>query len=209
MLTRQHLLRTRCVLVVVATTAGASVLIQTLLRDITAPVLTEDQALVRVCRVLLLIAAGWAWLGTLSVVAEAWRGRSTGRRVAAPLRRVVLLCCGVALTAPLGAASADERPSPSPAISGLPLPDRPAGPAHPHQEPALPHPRTVVVHAGDCLWYLAAADLAAGASAARVTARWHTIHRLNAEVIGPNPDLIRPGQRLVLPPVPQPGEPRR
>jgi nucleoid-associated protein YgaU len=89
-------------------------------------------------------------------------------------------------------------------LTGLPLPDRATGPAH------RPRPegvrtavvRTVVVRAGDCLWDLAAADLPRGASAARVTARWQAIHRLNAAEIGPDPDLIHPGQRLVLPPRP-------
>jgi nucleoid-associated protein YgaU len=118
----------------------------------------------------------------------------------------VLLCCGVVLVTPLTAASADERPAPRPAIAGLPLPDRVTGPArrttHPFTAPVTQAaaPRTVVVRSGDSLWLLAAADLPADASAARLTARWQAIHRLNAEVIGPDPDLIHPGQRLVLPP---------
>jgi len=115
------------------------------------------------------------------------------------------MCCGVALAAPLAPAAADEHPAPEPGIAGLPLPDRATGPAHEDPISAVVHPharRTVVVRAGDCLWRLAAADLPDRASAARVTARWHAIHRLNAEVIGPDPDLIRPGQRLALPPRP-------
>jgi len=35
-----------------------------------------------------------------------------------------------------------------------------------------------------------------------VEARWRAIYRLNRDVIGRDPDLIRPGQRLVLPPNP-------
>src|SRR5688500_3526163 len=106
MLTRQHpFTRTRCVLVVVVTTAGAAGLIQALVRILTGPVWTVDEALVRVCVASLLAAVGWAWLATLSVVAEAWCGRAGRRRVVAPLRRLVLLCCGIALAAPMGAAS--------------------------------------------------------------------------------------------------------
>jgi nucleoid-associated protein YgaU len=166
----------------------------------TGPVRTVDEAVVRICLAALLGASAWAWLATLSVVAEAWSGRPGRRRPAAPLRRVVLLCCGVALATPVGAASADEHPAPGPAITGLPLPDRATGPAH--RPPSTPQPaRTVLVRAGDSLWRLAAADLPAGASAARVTARWHAIHHLNAAVIGPDPDLIHPGQHLALPPV--------
>ena len=115
---------------------------------------------------------------------------------------MVLLLCGVALAAPIVTASADEHPRPRPGIAGLPLPDRATGPAHArsHPHPDTAAARTVVVRAGDCLWRLAAADLPAGAGPARVTARWRAIHRLNAAVIGPDPDLIHPGQRLVLPP---------
>jgi hypothetical protein len=207
MLTRQHLRsRTRCVLVAGASTAGSAVLARELARElargVTGPVWTVDEALVHLCLGALLGAVAWTWVATLGVVAEAWRGRPGGRRVAAPLRRLVLLCCGVALAAPVGAASGDELPAPRPAIAGLPLPDRATGPAHRPPPSARPAPRTVVVRAGDCLWHLAAADLPADASAAHVTARWHAVHRLNAAVIGPDPDLIHPGQRLALPPRP-------
>lgn len=208
MLTRRHpLTRTRCVLVAVASTGGAGLLVRALGRSAAAPVATVDEALVRICLVGLLAALAWAWLATLCVVTEAWRGRPARSRVAAPLRRVVLLCCGVALAAPVGAASGEEHPAPRPPITGLPLPDRATGPAH--RPPAADHrpspalaSHIVVVRAGDCLWRLAAADLPPRAPAARVTARWQAIHRLNAAVIGPDPDLIHPGQRLVLPPRP-------
>lgn len=32
-----------------------------------------------------------------------------------------------------------------------------------------------------------------------VTAAWHRLHRANAERIGPDPDLVLPGTRLVVP----------
>jgi hypothetical protein len=204
MLTRQQtFVRTRCGLVAGAATTGAALLGRALARSATDPVTTVDEALTRLCTVALAGAVGWAWLATLSVVVEAWRGRSGPRRLPAPLRKVVLLCCGVALAAPTGVASADEHPDPVPSVAGLPMPERATGGAHPRaradQRPAL---RTVVVRTGDCLWRLAAADLPADATAARVTARWQAIHRLNAALIGPDPDLIHPGQRLVLPPRP-------
>jgi nucleoid-associated protein YgaU len=217
MLTRQHSSRTRCVLTAVVATAVATATARALVRGVTGPVATVDEALVRLCVGALLCALAWGWLATLGVVAEAWRGLPGPGRVPMPLRRLVLLCCGVVLVTPLTAASADERPAPRPAprpaIAGLPLPDRATGPARSPQPVTVPasHPashrvmdpaaaRTVVVRSGDCLWRLAAADLPDNASAARVTARWQAIHRLNAEVIGPDPDLIHPGQRLFLPP---------
>lgn len=224
MLTRRHLrTRTRCVLVSVASTLGAAVLVRWLGRalvvgidggidggvdggaGVLAP--TVEESLVRLCLGALLGATAWAWLAALSVVLEAWRGQPGRHPVPAPLRRLVLVCCGVALAAPVAPASAtvpgEEHPAPPPAIAGLPLPDRPAGPAraHPTAQPRLQPaaPRTVLVRPGDCLWRLAAADLPTDASPAQVSAHWRVIHRLNAAVIGPDPDLIHPGQRLVLP----------
>ena len=134
MLTRQHLLtRTRCALVALGATAAALVAGRALVGGVTAPVPTVDEALVRLCLLALVGAGCWAWLATLSVVCEAWRGRPARHGLARPLRRVVLLLCGVALAAPTVTASADEHPHPRPGIAGLPLPDRATGPAHPHR----------------------------------------------------------------------------
>lgn len=215
MLTRQQLSsRTRCVLVAVTVTSGAATLGRPLARGAVAPVGTVEEAVVRVCTAGLLLTLAWAWVATVSVVAEAWRGRP-GRgpgiaRSPLPLRRLVLLCCGVALAGPVGTAAADDRPAPT-VLEGLPLPDRAVGPAHrASRTPLAPAPspsRTVVVRPGDCLWQLAAAHLPDGASATEVTERWQAIHRLNRAVIGPDPDLIHPGQRLVLPS--RPDRPRR
>jgi len=215
MLTRQQLRsRTRCVLVALTATGGAAALGWPLATSAAAPATTTEEALVRVCSASLLLTVGWAWVASLSVVAEAWRGQPRNGRAAdrspALLRRVVLVCCGVALAAPSVPVSADDRPTP-PALTGLPLPDRAVGPAHHASSSATPAPspatRTVLVRTGDSLWRLAAADLPAGATALDVTERWHRIHRLNLAVIGPDPDLIHPGQRLVLPH--RPARPRR
>ena len=50
----------------------------------------------------------------------------------------------------------------------------------------------VTVAPGDTLWDIADRRLGAGAS-------WPAIYRLNRDVIGPDPGVITPGQRLVLP----------
>lgn len=57
----------------------------------------------------------------------------------------------------------------------------------------------VVVKAGDSLWGLAARELGPGATAAAVAARWPEWYAANRQVIGPDPDLIRPGQVLHIP----------
>jgi nucleoid-associated protein YgaU len=57
----------------------------------------------------------------------------------------------------------------------------------------------VVVHRGDTLWNIAARTLHDGASDAdvlRAVVQWHDANR---DVIGPDPDVIRPGQVLRAP----------
>jgi nucleoid-associated protein YgaU len=159
----------------------------------------SQDPVVTLCQVALAVAAVWAVLVMLHVLAEVWRARREGRR--AQLRRVLLACCGLALAAPAPAAVADDgaaagtaTPSAPAHLAGLPMPDRPLGPEV--------HPRTVVVSAGDCLWHLAAAGLGPEAGPAEIAARWRAIYRLNRAVIGADPDVISPGQRLVLPPDP-------
>jgi nucleoid-associated protein YgaU len=78
-------------------------------------------------------------------------------------------------------------------IAGLPLPDRAVG------GPARPTPAVVEVRPGDSLWAIARRDLGSEADDAAVTARWHEIYELNRTVVGADPDLIQPAQRLRLP----------
>lgn len=99
------------------------------------------------------------------------------------------LFVGVTSALAVPAAHAEER-----GVDGLRLPDRPtvAGRLEPDHDP-------VVVRRGDTLWALAAAHLgrsADDASTARAVDRWHAA---NADVIGSDPDLIHPGQRLTPP----------
>ena len=105
------------------------------------------------------------------------------------LRGVLFAGVAGALTVP--AAQGDDR-----GVDGLRLPDRPlvAGTV----EPAVKQ-STVVVQSGDTLWAIARARLgpnAGVAATAREVDRWHDANR---DVIGDDPDLIHPGQRLVPP----------
>jgi nucleoid-associated protein YgaU len=68
-----------------------------------------------------------------------------------------------------------------------------------------------VVAPGDSLWAIAERSLHNNDDLddlddLAVERRWRAIYRANREVIGADPDLIVPGQRLVLP-VPPPGKP--
>lgn len=59
--------------------------------------------------------------------------------------------------------------------------------------------RVVVVHRGDTLWAIAARHLGPAATDAQVAAEWPRWHAANRSTIGAEPDLILPGQRLVVP----------
>jgi nucleoid-associated protein YgaU len=153
------------------------------------PPATADEALVRLCLVALVGAAAWAWLQVLAGVTDAWRG--TVPRPGA-VRRLAVTACGAALAGSLAgpALASTDGPVPDP-LAGLPLPDRAEGPAHP---PAA----RVVVRPGDTLWGLAARDLGPRATDRAITQRWRRIYAVNRAVVGPDPDLIRPGQVLRL-----------
>ena len=57
----------------------------------------------------------------------------------------------------------------------------------------------VVVGRGDTLWDIAAAHLGSGATTASIATEWQRWYAVNKALIGGDPDLIRPGQRLVAP----------
>ena len=76
-------------------------------------------------------------------------------------------------------------------MAGLPLPERAEGPA---RRPAV----DVVVRAGDSLWAIAARDLGPRATDPEIARRWHQVYRANRPSIGPDPDLLHPGQVLRL-----------
>jgi resuscitation-promoting factor RpfA len=115
-----------------------------------------------------------------------------------------------------------DEPSTAPATAPAPTPEpdaaatssAPAGPGTeaPASLPAVERdavltvtrdtPRStdeVVVLRGDTLWAIAARALPADATDADVAAEVQRWHAANADVIGADPDLIRPGQVLVAP----------
>ncbi len=61
-------------------------------------------------------------------------------------------------------------------------------------------PRQVRVRPGDSLWVIAEQRLGPRATVVEIVGYWHRIYDRNTDVIGPDPDLILPGQLLELPP---------
>ena len=105
-----------------------------------------------------------------------------------PRRLRRLLVAPVAVTAVTvvavgGPAHAEGRHD----LSGLALPDRPTAAAADSVHPAAPTAPAVTVRAGDTLWSIAGGD------------DWPEWYAANRDVIGPDPDLIRPGQVLTPP----------
>jgi nucleoid-associated protein YgaU len=131
-------------------------------------------------------------------------GTSRHRRSTAVL--LVLGLSTVGVTAPAAATGWDGPHRPR--LDGLQLPDLPAAAmraAHWPAGTAACNPRPVVVAAGDSLWAIAAQRLASSATQGSVpTLRaidrsWPRWHAANRDVIGPDPDLLHPGQRLQHP----------
>lgn len=60
-------------------------------------------------------------------------------------------------------------------------------------------PREYVVQHGDSLWSIAARHLGPDATAAQIAVVWPQWYAVNRQTVGPNPDVIRPGQRLTVP----------
>lgn len=164
-------------------------------------------------------AALLGWLGltaALTLLGAATGGRS-GRLArlndaVSPwaVRRLVGLALGVSLVGlPIGPAGAAPAGSAGPATAAAPTRtaltgDRPAA----GQQAGLVRPATVVVRPGDTLWGIAARQLrrpgptghratAAGqVRAADVARAWPRWYAANRSTVGPDPDLLLPGQHL-------------
>ena len=165
----------------------------------------------------LVLTAGSAVPGVLGQAARALTGVVLPRAA----RRSAALALGIGLgvagplagttlgvvSAPSAAAGTTSATVPDwpadPGAAAAPVPGTDAVPALPDW-PAPPAAGDHVVVRGDCLWDIAAAHLsdqlgrtASAAETARATSAWWAA---NAAVIGPDPDVLLPGQVLRPPP---------
>jgi hypothetical protein len=198
-----------------ATSLGVALLLRWCAPDLPGAAAPRGFAelLVSACAATLALCGCWWWLVTTLVVAEVWGSPEPGSTPWVPpvARRLLLAACGVALAgataapavATPGAIHTDPDRASRSALEGLPLPDRPLGGLRAPHAPLTP-PVVVLVAPGDSLWSLAAAELGAGASDADTAAYVQLVYRLNRPTVGADPDLVRPGQRLVLPAHPVP-----
>jgi nucleoid-associated protein YgaU len=84
-----------------------------------------------------------------------------------------------------------DNGQPRPAWSAPSL-DRPVGDAG-------PAPQTYVVRHGDCLWSIARKHLTPAASDNAVAREWPRWYDANRRLIGADPNLVLPGERLTVP----------
>lgn len=155
-------------------------------------------------------------------------GRAAGLALTAvaPVLLVVVLAVptqiasGTADSTQPTATSEPERPppgdaGPSPTVEPSPT-SSPEPPTPPPEPPPAPPPApppdsgsaptcTLTVRAGDTLWGLAAERLGPTATDAEIDRAWRADYAVNAAVVGPDPDLIVPGQVLVVPCQARPG----
>lgn len=211
--------RVRALVVWAAVTVGLLGVVGLTLPVIGAPdPASFTDLLVRGCAATALVSSAAVWWTTTDVTrAVVTGGIARAGRLArpGPVRAAVLLACGLSLLAGPALADADARHAPShPSdrtatertgpvlavpLTGLPLPDRATGG---RRSDAGGAGRVHTVAPGEHLWGIARAELGPQASNARVAAHVRELHRANAAVIGEDPDLILPDQRLRLPPVP-------
>ncbi len=185
--------RGRCVAVWGAATVGATGLVAwSLPVALTGPGDSFATALVWGCAGAVASVTCWLWVVATVVTADALRGLATVRRgIPAGVRTALLVLGGAAIAGGLASPvlAAGQGPAGPQVLAGLRLPERVAvGP----EAVAAPRVPAVRVAPGDTLWDIAARRLGAGAS-------WPAIYALNRDVIGPDPGVITPGQRLVLP----------
>ena len=111
----------------------------------------------------------------------------------------VATAMGAPVSGPAGASTRHTEQAPVPGW----VPERPR--QRPQASPGLvttaPHQgtRDIVIRRGDTLWDIVARELGREASDAEVAAAWPLWHAANSDVIGPDPDLILPGQILRAP----------
>lgn len=127
---------------------------------------------------------------------------------AALLGRLPAPAAGAEPAPPIDDGRRSQPPEPSdPAVVLPPIPATSplAGAGAGRGDPGLPHSGGStgehVVVPGDCLWDIAAARLGPGAPAAAVDRAWRLLYDANRDVIGDDPNLILPGQRLRLVPL--------
>ena len=177
--------------------------------DPTAPVLAVAGLAVWALACWLVLGVALVCAGHLPGVAGRAAGAVAARAVPVVLRRTVQVVLGAGLAlGGIGVLPAAAEPGAGGVAVSLDWPvqavaNPAAGPVAGPVTRVAP-PAAVVVASGDTLWGLADRALRAGGdaapSAAAVAASWPSWWSANRDAIGADPDLLRPGTRLLAPP---------
>ena len=170
-----------------------------------------EQALASLATLILVTISAWiVSCVALSILATRTGAALRLSRAITPqfLRRALFLGAAGALA--VGPVSASNSPGNGPdghtttstsrLLDGLRLPDRPSEAVRrATAPPERPRLRTYAVKPGDSLWAIASRDLDPTASPFAVAAEMRRWYEANRDVIGHDPNLIFPGQRLTPP----------
>ncbi len=142
----------------------------------------------------LALVSAWLCLVTTAVILGRWL--PSAARLAPRWVATALTCGAVSATA----LSLSAQASPT-GLDGLQLPDRVGTQAavEPTTTVTDVPAQQITVRSGDCLWSLAATTLGTGATPGDIAEAVSAWHQTNRDVIGPDPDLIHPGQVLTVP----------
>jgi hypothetical protein len=129
---------------------------------------------------------------------------SAGSAAAAPVARPALALTATTATEATAVPSLDRLPPGSLTLAPLtavpPPVLAPAATPAPRPSAGNEAPTEVVVHRGDCLWSVVARHLGATATDEQIARAWPDWYAANRGVIGSDPGLLLPGQRLLAPP---------
>ncbi len=151
----------------------------------------------------------WAVLAMAAMAQVAATLRPVSMRHVLPLAPAVLF---LGLLRPMAVAAAPGppavrlvEPSPEPRSGSLPGEGRdlesPAGVDEVDGDEPGPRHETYRVQPGDSLWAIACRE-SSTTTTEEINRRWRQIYEANRDTIGDNPDLIHPGQVLLIPEVP-------
>lgn len=150
--------------------------------------------------------------GLASRILEAWGAPAVRRMAASAL--VVSLSSAPALAAGESSGGDDLgwRPTSSAPVAPSQTPSNGSGesaadspPSTPDERPSavpnthVPSEHTHTVRPGESLWSITAGLLPDGSAPAQIAQTWPVLYHANADVIGQNPSLIRPGAVLSIP----------
>jgi hypothetical protein len=174
----------------------------------------ETEAVGVACGVAAWACLGWLCIAVVAALLGTLPGRlgALGRRISAlslpaiarpalaGLLGLALLQGGPAAAVAPGHASSGVAVSPNDPPPGASLDWPTPAPTVPLQPAPAERGRSIVrIRAGDTLWDLAAARLGPRATIRRTASEWPRWWAANREVIGSDPDVIRPGEQLIVP----------